>query len=262
MPRTLRAVRPNAGVQAWLRAQLDKMIGDMHRSVTYWLESAYENNPPATMAQDARRRAPSAIIREAMVRRAQQWLKNFDEAADRMAEHFSRDALERSDTALRRALRQHDVAVKFSPTPAVRDAMTATVQENVGLIKSIPRRYLEQVEGIVMRSVQTGRDAGQLSRDLQKQLGVTRRRAALIARDQNNKATSAFQKIRQQELGIEEAIWLHSGAGKHPRPTHRAMSGKKYDVAKGMYDPHEGRNVWPGELINCRCVSRAVVPGL
>jgi hypothetical protein len=40
------------------------------------------------------------------------------------------------------------------------------------------------------------------------------------------------------------------------------MDGKKYDVEKGMYDPAVGKFVFPGELPNCRCLSRSVIPGL
>jgi uncharacterized protein with gpF-like domain len=63
-------------------------------------------------------------------------------------------------------------------------------------------------------------------------------------------------------LGITEAVWLHSGGGKVPRPTHVRNNGRRYSVAEGWLDPAEGRRVFPGELINCRCVSRAVMPGL
>jgi SPP1 gp7 family putative phage head morphogenesis protein len=146
-------------------------------------------------------------------------------------------------------------------TPAMQDISKATVNANVALIKSIPQQYLRNVEGIVMRSVQTGRDLGALSKDLQKQFGVTKRRAALISRDQNNKATSAFQRARQQELGITRAVWMHSHAGKEPRPTHVAMNGKTYDINKGMWDADEKEWVFPGQLINCRCTSRSVVAG-
>ena len=44
-----------------------------------------------------------------------------------------------------------------------------------------------------------------------------------------------------------------------PRASHVAASGKRYDVAKGMY--LDGVWTWPGHEINCRCVSKAVIPG-
>jgi len=39
------------------------------------------------------------------------------------------------------------------------------------------------------------------------------------------------------------------------------MDGKKYDVAKGMWDPAVREYIFPGQLINCRCFSRSVIPG-
>jgi SPP1 gp7 family putative phage head morphogenesis protein len=152
--------------------------------------------------------------------------------------------------------------VEWRTTPEVNDILQASVAENVSLIRSIASHHLTQVEGIVMRSVTEGRDLSALSKDLQEQLGVTRRRAALISRDQNNKITSAIERARQDELGIEEAIWLHSHGGKVPRRTHVAMDGKRYKVRQGMWDADEKKWIWPGQLISCRCRSRSVIPGI
>ena len=62
---------------------------------------------------------------------------------------------------------------------------------------------------------------------------------------------------RQADLGIREAIWMHSHAGKKPRPEHVKMDGKTYNITKGMWD-----RIFPGELINCRCTGRPIIPGL
>jgi uncharacterized protein with gpF-like domain len=106
-----------------------------------------------------------------------------------------------------------------------------------------------------------GGDLATLSKTIQEKYGIAYRRAALIARDQNNKAKAVYENVRRQELGIEEATWMHSSAGKEPRPTHVAMNEKRYKLGQGMWDSGEGEYVWPGQLINCRCTSRAVIPG-
>ena len=69
-------------------------------------------------------------------------------------------------------------------------------------------------------------------------------------------------RARQVEVGITEAIWMHSHAGKEPRPTHVANDGKRYKVAEGWFDPDPRvrRHIVPGELINCRCTTRSIVP--
>lgn len=260
--KVLRPVRPNAGVEAAYRKRLYAIIEQMATSVTYWLTAAYRAHRPvmAGVAMDA---VPANELRDAMAKLSRSWQHNFDELSDWLADYFAQDVADRSDAALRAALRKGGFTIgEFTLTRAMRDILNATVHENVGLIRSIPQKYLRDVEGMVMRSVQTGRDLGQLSSDLQTQLGVTKRRAALISRDQNNKCTSALQRARQLEMGIERAVWMHSHAGKRPRPTHVKMDGKTFDIKKGMYDSAEGEWVFPGTLINCRCTSRAVIPAL
>ena len=105
-----------------------------------------------------------------------------------------------------------------------------------------------------------GADMHALSVDLRKTYGITRDRAATISRDQNNKAKAVIERTRRQELGITHAVWQHSAGGKVPRRTHVAMSGKSYPLSQGMWDSAEDKYVFPGELINCRCTSRAVIP--
>lgn len=255
-PKTLDPVRPNVGLEMWYRGKLTALVDEMNRSVQYWLKAKYRANTPE-IAQDA---TPADELYEAVRKLSRQWQKRFDTAAAELADHFSKRAASRSDAALKRILKKAGISIEFKMTRAARDVMNATINQQVGLIKSIPQKYLTQVEGDVMRSVQTGRDLATLTNDLQEQYGVTRRRAAFIARDQNNKATASMNRVRQQDLGITEAIWLHSGGGKEPRPEHVAFSGKRYEIEKGAF--LEGVWTWPGVEINCRCVSKSIIPGL
>lgn len=256
-PKVLRAVRPGLGIEASYRRKLDALITEMHDSVLYWVRAKFKNNEPR-IAQDA---IPAEVLRIAIAELSRRWTKRFDEASDRLAEYFATAIEDRSTAQLKRILRDGGWTVKFQMTPAMRDVFEATINQNVALIKSIPQQYLASVEQMVQQMIQGGGDLYKLSGDIQDKYGVTKRRAALIARDQNNKANASFQKARQLELGITEAIWMHSHAGKEPRPSHVAMNGKKYDIKKGMWDPTEQEWIMPGQLINCRCTSRPVVPG-
>jgi SPP1 gp7 family putative phage head morphogenesis protein len=158
-------------------------------------------------------------------------------------------------------LRKAGMSVRFKMTAAMNDAYQAVRAENVNLIKSIAQQHLTQVETLVMQSVQQGRDLGALTQELTARYGVTKRRAAFIAKDQNNKATATMTRVRHLELGITQAKWLHSAGGKHPRPEHVAFSGKVYQIANG-HDFGDGEGpVWPGQPINCRCVAIPIVPG-
>lgn len=256
--KVIRSVFPNVGVEVEYRRQLWRLIEKMHASVEYWVETRYKNNEPA-IAMDAK--TPAVVLRMTLGKLKKQWLKRFNDAAYDLAEFFAQDVHERTDAQMKSILRKASISVPFYQTKAQKDIMKATIEANVSLIKSIPQEYLKNVEGAVMRSVQVGRDLGALSKELQQKFGVSKRKAALISRDQNNKATSAFQRARQQELGITEAIWMHSHGGKEPRKTHVAMNGKRYNVAEGMYDSEVKEFVFPGQLINCRCTSKSVIPG-
>lgn len=252
---TLRAVQPNAGIQAAYRKRLDALIAAMNKSLLYWLSIDYKNSG-AAMALDA---SPAMQMRDAMAKMAAQWQTNFDEGADKLAKWFANKNKDYTDRALATILKDAGFTVQFKMTAAANDAYQAIIGENIGLIKSIASQELTQVQTLVMQSVQRGRDLGTLTEELQKQFGVTRRRAALIARDQNNKATATITQVRQEQLGITTAKWKHSFGGKEPRPEHVKANGQTYDIKKGMY--LDGRWTWPGVEINCRCVSQPIIPG-
>jgi uncharacterized protein with gpF-like domain len=232
----------------------------MAASVDYWLKATYRQNEDLIVAEDE---SPADALRRSMKDLAKRWTKKFDEMSSRMAEYFTQSVEKRSTAAMKKILKDGGWTVGFQITPAMRDVIDSVVHENVSLIKSIPERYLTQVESIVMIGVQNGRDQQVISEGLQKQLGVTRRRAALIARDQTNKATASLSRARQLELGIDEAVWVHSGGGREPRSTHLKAGREKtrYNIREGWYDPAVGQHIQPGELINCRCVGRPVIKG-
>jgi uncharacterized protein with gpF-like domain len=257
----LRPVLPNAGLEAEMRRKLTALIEEMGNSVQYWTAAAYRKNEPevAALAQDE---TPADVLLKTIRGLRRRWLKRFDEAADRLADYFSTAIKDRSDAVLKKILKDGGFAIEWKMTPAMRDVMQATIGEQVGLIKSIPEKYFGQIEGAVMRSVQTGRDLKQLTDDLQKIEGVTRRRAVFIARDQNNKATASMKRARLLELGLDEETWNHSGGGRHPRPTHVKAGRDKtrYKVSEGWPDPAlKGKKIWPGTEPNCKCFGRPVL---
>lgn len=254
----LRPVHGNKGIEMAYRRKLKALILDMHASVLYWLRAAYRQNTPE-IAQDE---SPARTLRKAMRRLARRWQANFDEGADQLARWFAQETKDYADGSLQRILGESGFAVKFTMTAPMRDVYASVIGENVGLIKSIASEYLTQVEGLVMRSVQTGRDLEYLTTELRKRFAITNRRAVMISRDQNNKATAVVNRVRQKELGITQAIWHHSHGGQEPRPEHVKWNGKPYDIDQGMWSEVAQKYVWPGTEVNCRCVSVPMVPGL
>ncbi len=257
-PVTVRAIHANEGTAAWYYERLLANIDQMQAQVARAVLSVYGMFEPQEHAMDAAN--PSLLLRTALRKWGGLWVSKFDRLSLDLSQAFARKSFTITQAQMRAALKEAGFTVKFAPTPGSRAAYQAVIAEQVNLIKSIPAEYLKAVESKVWGSVMAGSDMHTLSQDLRKTYGVTRDRAALIARDQNAKAKAIIEITRRQELGITHAIWQHSAGGKTPRATHVAMSGKAYPLAQGMYDSDEGAYVLPGELINCRCTSKAVIP--
>lgn len=119
-------------------------------------------------------------------------------------------------------------------------------QQNVALIQSLPARYLDEVEGEVLRNFQQGRRAEQFMGDLEDRYNVAESRAALIARDQISKLNGALNKNRQESLGIEAYFWRTS-KDERVRDSHRELEGQRILWS----DPPEVGH--PGEDFECRC---------
>lgn len=273
-PKTANPVHANRGVEARYKRDMQALIEEMAKSCEYWLSVAYNAAPPEVaelVAQDAKPgqhakelqdfrsvRGPVAKVRRALKDLNDRWIGRFDEMADKIAERWIKSMYTASQSSLVASLKEAGWAVEFKMTPAMKDALNASITENINLIKSIPEQYLKNVEGAVMRSYAAGRDLESMTKEIRGIHPVTKRRAELIARDQSNKANAVIQRTRQLELGITEAIWMHSHAGKDPRPDHVAANGRRYKIAEGC--KIGGEYIQPGEQINCRCTARPVLP--
>ena len=253
----MRPTRPSATARITYQRSLEQIIDEMHRSTLYWIRATYRSRE-SEIALDA---SPARALADELRRRATQWRKMFAEKAPNLAESF----VEKIDRHATNAVKQSVVAatglsVSVKDTLVTNTVMQATVQENVSLIKSIQSEYASDVEGLVMRSVTAGRDLQTLTDELQQRYAITRRRAKLIANDQNNKATAHMARARQLSLGVTKARWMHTGGGKNPRQSHVHANGKVFELVKGLYI--DGKWTFPREEINCGCVAAPIIPGV
>jgi SPP1 gp7 family putative phage head morphogenesis protein len=85
-------------------------------------------------------------------------------------------------------------------------------------------------------------------------------RAKLIARDQMNKMNAGFNRVRQDDLGIESYIWWTS-QDERTRPEHLALHGQtfQWDEPGPLAGTIDGEPCHPGEDIQCRCDAVPVV---
>lgn len=151
----------------------------------------------------------------------------------------------------------------FFNEPWLSQEMGAFVNSNVDLIKTVPQRYFNDIEGIMFRGAQQGIRNEEIRSEIISRYGVTRNNARRIARDQIGKFNGQLTQLRQQELGVKDYTWRTVGdervrgnpSGLYPTasPSHFARDGEKFKWSKPPSDGHPG---WP---IQCRCWAEPIL---
>jgi len=160
-------------------------------------------------------------------------------------------------------------AIEFDPS-LVSKSTKANLRRNIESLDDIEKKHVKQIYKVALRSVLAGGDEHVLYTALMKIEGMTKRRAAEIARSLNAKAREQINRERTLSLGITHAIWMYANAPcmKDPRhpvvedvqqdSAHRAANGKKYEITKGLFV--DGKWTRPGVEEGCKCTARSVLP--
>ena len=256
----LTPVRNNVGIEIAYRKALRALLEEMHADIEKKLLAAWnEETDLVGFATDSSRSRIRAI-RKTLMELIEKWTKPVDKEATSMATTFAKAARAATLNAMQASLKKVDWTLEFKPTEAAKEAYREVVAQNVSLIRSIPLEHMKGVEQDVWAGVMKGFDSFQIRKALQARLGISDQRAVTISRDQTSKARAIFENQQRVELGIEEAIWKHSFGGKHPRESHMKANNKRFKISEGMY--LDGKWVWPGSEINCKCYSVSIIPAL
>jgi SPP1 gp7 family putative phage head morphogenesis protein len=125
------------------------------------------------------------------------------------------------------------------------------VSANVDLIKTVPKDSLGNLKEKVYSDYMNGRSTTNIVKELQRQYGMDKRHAQLIARDQTAKLNSNITQSQQRDAGVNKYKWSTVGDGR-VRDSHDALDGEIFS----WDDPPEtddGRRCHPGEDYQCRC---------
>lgn len=135
-----------------------------------------------------------------------------------------------------------------------REALNMWVDENVNLIKTIPKDSLSKMKEIVQEGFKTGKTVTSITKEIQNTYGIEKRHARLIARDQTAKLHSKLAQAQQTDAGVEEYTWSTSGDSR-VRDRHKQLNGKRFRWDDPpIVDTKTGRRGHPGEDYQCRCV--------
>lgn len=255
------ALRPNVGISTDYAKPIVNELELMFRDVRRELKKTFKEANYG-QAMDASIASQSRILLNWLLRK---WQPRFDEIAKSATNRMINRTLKNSTVTLRNSLNEAlpDLSINTSYSDEVlQEVIKASTLEASNLIKTIPYKFLNEVQGQVMRSITTGKGYEDLVPFLAKKYKGDVRKAQLVAADQTRKAFQSINTTRLKAIGVKKFIWIHSGGGKEPRELHIRMSGNEYSFDNppfiGMMYQEKVYGL-PGDLPNCRCICKPVI---
>jgi SPP1 gp7 family putative phage head morphogenesis protein len=248
----LKALHPSAKIEKRLRDSIDRHIKLMLAE----LEPIANSNAPMKDKYDKLWKA------------ADKWEGIFEQLGRDEGTQLFKSSFDKSHQQL---IEQLVAKMKVNPDIQFEDEAFAKLMDNsiteaTSLIRSIPKKYMGEVEKALLtyEKQQPLPEGRSLWEQIQHTGGVTRWRAQFLARDQTSKLNAAVTQFQYEQAGIKEYIWRTAGdsrvvgnpSGKYPQGSklhhdHYHRDGKVYKwSAPGPK---------PGEEINCRCVALPVL---
>jgi SPP1 gp7 family putative phage head morphogenesis protein len=137
--------------------------------------------------------------------------------------------------------------------------MRELLDEQTSLITSIPRKAAERVRAVTLKGISEGLRPAAYVDDIMRTGHVTKSRATLIARTEVARTASMLTQVRAESVGATHYIWTTAGDS-NVRPSHKKLNGKVFAFADPpVCDPPDHR-ANPGQIWNCRCIARPIIP--
>ncbi len=200
------------------------------------------------------------------------WQVGLGKATAKVAQWFIRNQIMSCTNAQKSAFKAAGINIDFIKTrwsvpfrsgyiaPSVAEIIPKMVKDNAALITKISLSDVSRIADVITQGLTEGDDLPKLRRTLAETDGFDAKRVERVVTDQTNKVFNQIKINNSKDLGVSYGIWKHVPGKYTSRPTHVAMDGKKFDLSVGLYDSDIGKNVLPGECINCFCVYRDALP--
>ncbi len=135
------------------------------------------------------------------------------------------------------------------------NALTAETQV---WIKKLRDETLEQFQANSLRAMTMGLDLDGVIGEFDLVKSKRKNAAELTARTQIASYNGLATKLRAQNLGITQAVWV-TARDERARQCHKVRDGKVYDLDTGLFSSCDGKTLYPGTDFNCRCTSKNII---
>jgi SPP1 gp7 family putative phage head morphogenesis protein len=147
----------------------------------------------------------------------------------------------------------------YDDTSGLAEHLDLFVSDNVKLIKDLTAGHLADIKGVVTRGARSGLRHEEVALQIERQLGVAKNRAALIASDQVGKLNGEINQLRQTNLGVRRYRWSTS-LDERVRKQHQRLEGTIQEWKNPpVVDTRTGERGHPGQPIRCRCSAIPII---
>ena len=126
------------------------------------------------------------------------------------------------------------------------------IRENMILVEGVPKALRDTIESTILRGARSGTHVRQIEKEIGTLVGLAKKRAKLIARDQVNKLSGDLTKHHQKAAGINKYRWMTS-RDERVRSRHANLDGQIFSWDKPPVSDKSGARFHPKQAINCRC---------
>ena len=254
-------LRQNIKAEDRYARRLERLTDAMTREVSREIKKLFRT--PESREYFAEDASVSSMSRKLINKLSDKYVHIFEQASKGFAQSMLKDMNKSSAQSMRESLSKLSGGLTIDTdyiTDDMKEVMTASIAENVNLIRSIPREYLQDIGGAVMRSITHPEEGGwsglmeHAEFFLDKRNKQIHNKARNLALDQTRKAYNNLNAGRMKAAGVSKFKWLHSFGGQRPRQHHLEMHGNIYSLDDlPIIEPRTGERGIPGQAINCRC---------
>lgn len=146
-------------------------------------------------------------------------------------------------------------------TPKTREDITKSYTENLDLfIKDFVEKRIPVLRRKVQENVFAGGRTDKLSKILQAEFGISKRKAAFLAEQETSLLVSKYRESRYKQVGARQYVWKTSRDGR-VRHDHEDLNDKVFSWDNPpITNKATGARNNPGEDFGCRCIARPVLP--
>lgn len=148
---------------------------------------------------------------------------------------------------------------ELTNTEGLKADINALVLETAQWVKRLRDETIELYTANSLRAMTQGSSLAEVLSQFDGLAEKRRGHARFTARNQISNFNSITTKLRAQNLGITEAVWLTS-QDERVRDSHIARNGKRFDLAEGLYSSTDGLHLLPGTDYQCRCTYELIIP--